>query len=104
MPNTGQLKAALAASEVVEPGLVGLVPGDFKDQVSPELQKMAVKRAPVRSKRTGASMEGLLQTPPGSEWGGDLTQKTLVGSAGGFNYAFFSSAFGASTSLSTSPQ
>ena len=49
-----QLKAALAAADGVEPGLAALVPVDFKDQVSPHLLKMAVKRTPVRSQRTDA--------------------------------------------------
>ena len=44
-----QLKTALAAEGGVEPGLAELVPGHFKDQLSPHLLTMAVKRAPVRS-------------------------------------------------------
>lgn len=82
-----QLKAALAASKGVEPGVAELVPVDFKDLVSPHLPKMAVKRAPVRSQRTDASMDGLLQSPPGSEWSGDFTRKTLAVGVDGFNYA-----------------
>ena len=62
-----QLKAALAGAEVVEPELAKLVPADFQDQVSSHLLKMAVKRTPVRSKRTDASMNDLLQSSPGSE-------------------------------------
>ena len=82
-----QLKAALAAAEGVEPDLAKLVPADFQDQVSPHLLKMAVTRTPVRSQRTGASMNDLLQSSPGSEWSGDFTRKMLVTSVGGFNYA-----------------
>ena len=65
-----QLKAAFAGAEGVEPDLAKLVPADFQDQVSPHLLKMAVKRTPVRSQRTGASMNDLLQSSPGSEWSG----------------------------------
>ena len=80
-------RRGLAAAEGVEPGLAKLVPDDFKDQLSPHLLKMAVKRTPVRSQRTDASMSALLESAPGSAWSGDFTRKMLATSIDGFNYA-----------------
>ena len=82
-----QLRAALAGADGVEPGLAELVPGHFKDQLSPHLLKMAVKRTPVSSQRTNASMGALLESSPGLAWSGDFTRKMLVTRIDGFNHA-----------------
>ena len=62
-----QLRAAFTAADGVEQGLAELVPGHFKDRLSPHLLVMAVKRTPVRSQRTDVSMDALMESAPGSE-------------------------------------